>query len=180
MDLELKKLNKDNDEDIKAFEQIYLEAFPASERMGFDELFDYEADTRTDILGIYDDGQRIGFAVVLANSECGYIYYLAIDSRVRSKGYGSAALQKLKEVYSELQLILDFEKIDENAENNGQRVRRKSFYLQNGFSETGNYTIMRDERFEVVCVGGELNKPAFKDLIHIINTRCPEFEDLLI
>lgn len=32
----------------------------------------------------------------------------------------------MMEVYSELQLVLDFEVIDENTENNEQRVRRKN------------------------------------------------------
>ena len=41
-------------------------------------------------------------------------------------------------------------RLNENPENNPQRIRRKNFYLWNGFHETGNYTMLRDERFEVV------------------------------
>lgn len=116
----------------------------------------------------------------MKNTECGYICYLAIDSHTRSKGYGSAAIQKILEVYLELQLVLDFEVIDENAENNEQRIRRKNFYLRNGFHETGNYTMLRGNRFEVVCNGDKLNKTAMKDLLHILHEHCPEFSDVLI
>lgn len=179
MNLELIRLNPDN-KDRKYFEQINNEAFPLSERMSFDEIFEFASDTDTDVLGIYDTGNPIGFAVILKNTECGYIYYIAIDSCTRSKGYGGAAIQKIMELYHELQLVLDFEVIDENAENNEQRVRRKKFYLRNGFHETGNYTILCGERFEVVCNGGELRKKAFINLIHILHKHRPEFTDILI
>ena len=171
---------KPNAEDIGCFEQINDEAFPLSERMRFDEIFEFASDTNTDVLGIYDDKMPIGFVVLLKNEACGYIFFLAIDRHMRSKGYGSAAIRKLLEVYSDLQLILDFEAIDENAENYAQRIRRKDFYLKNGFHETGNYTMLRDDRFEVVCSGGELRKAALKDLLRIIHAHRPEFPNVLI
>ena len=179
MGVELRKLNI-NSNDRGYFEQINDEAFPPSERMRFDEIFAFAADTNTDVLGIYDNKKAVGFAVLLKNKECGYIYFLAIDSHARSKGYGSAALQKMLGVYPDLQLVLDFEVIDENAENNIQRIRRKNFYLRNGFHETGNYTMLRNDRFEVVCSGGELRKAALKDLLRIIHAHRPEFPNVLI
>ncbi len=84
------------------------------------------------------------------------------------------------ETYPGLQLVLDFEVIDEQAENNTQRVRRKNFYLKNGFHETGHYTMLRDDRFEVVCSGGALREAALKDLLHVIHQHRPEFPDILI
>lgn len=179
MDLEIIKLEADNKE-RKFFEQINDEAFPISERLSFDEIFDFASNTNTDVIGIYDEENPVGFAVILKNAECGYIYFIAIDHRVRSKGYGSVAIQKIMKVYSELQLVLDFEIIDEKSENNEQRVRRKNFYLRNGFHETGNYTMLRDERFEVVCNGGKLNKTALKDLLSVLHKYRPEFPDVLI
>ncbi len=179
MDLALVKLESDN-VDRKYFEQINEEAFPLSERMSFDEIFDFASNTNTDVLGIYDEKIPVGFAVLLKNAECGYVYFIAIDHRMRSNGYGSSAMQKMMEVYPELQLVLDFEVIDENAENNEQRLRRKNFYLRNGFHETGNYTMLQDEQFEVVCSGGELNKTALKDLLFILHKHRPKFPDVLI
>lgn len=179
MNLRLVKLKSDN-ADRKYFEKINEEAFPISERMSFDEIFDFASKTNTDVLGIYNEETAVGFAVILKNSECGYVYFFAIDYRMRSKGFGSAALQKMMSEYSGLQLVLDFEVIDENAENNKQRIRRKNFYLRCGFHETGNCTMLRDERFEVVCSGGELNKTALKDLLSILHAHRPEFPDVLV
>lgn len=120
--------------------------------MSIDDIFSFASDTNTDVLGIYDDSMLFGFAVILMNDKCGYVYFIAIDKNVRSKGYGSAAT----ETYSNLQIVLDFEEIDEDAENYAQRIRRKNFYLRNGFHETGNYTLLREQRFEVVCIMGKL------------------------
>ncbi len=179
MNIELSKLHA-NGKNIGRFEQINEEAFPLSERMPFSEIFAFASDTNTDVLGIYDGKTPIGFAVLLKNSECGYLYFFAIDHSIRSKGYGSAAIQKMLKSYSKLQLILDFEVIDAKAENNAQRIRRKNFYLRNGFHETGNYTMLRDDRFEVVCSGGALREAALKDLLRIIHAHRPEFPDVLI
>ncbi len=179
MNLELIKLDAEN-KDIEHFEKINNEAFPDYERMSFDKIFELASDTNTDVLGIYDGDLPIGFTVLLKNSECGYIYFLAIDSCTRSKGYGSEAIKKLIQMYSDIQIVLDFEEIDDKAENNAQRIRRKGFYLRNGFHETGNYTILNDERFEVVCTGGELRKEALCELLGILHKNRPGFLDVLL
>lgn len=163
--------------DRKRLEQINNEAFPPSERISVDEMFDLARNTDSDILGIYDQDLFVGFMVLAKNTECGYVFFLAIDHHFRSKGYGSAAIRKLLEVYSELQIILDFEEIDENADNYEQRVRRKRFYLQNGFRETGRYTKIYDDRFEVVCSSLPLRTEAFQELIHVLHRYTPKFVD---
>ena len=40
--------------------------------------------------------------------------------------------------------------------------------------------MLRDERFEVVCSGGELRKAALRDLLRVIHAHRPEFPDVLI
>ena len=179
MNLELIRLNLDC-KDRKYFEQINNEAFPLSERMSMNEIFSFASNTATDVLGIYDFDRPVGFAVLLKNEQCGYVYFIAIDKNKRSKGYGRAAMNKILEVYSQLQIVLDFEEIDENAENYIQRIRRKNFYLRNGFHETGNYTLLSEDRFEVVCSSGKLRKEAFKDLLNVIHKFRPEFPNVLI
>lgn len=179
MQIELIELEQNN-KDREYFEQLNDEAFPLSERMSFEEIFAFASDTNTDVLGIYDEGTPVGFAVLLKNKECGYLYFLAIDQHQRSKGYGSAAIRQMMKRYPELQLVLDFEMIDEKSRNNDQRIRRKNFYLQNGFHETGCCTMLYDERFEVVCSGESLRKNALKDLLRILHEHRQEFPDILI
>lgn len=179
MNLSLIELKRD-DGARAVFERINEEAFPPSERMSMAEIFDFAAATDTQVLGIYDDERPVGFLVLMKNEVCGYIYFLAIDSGMRSRGYGSAALGKLSEMYPHLQIVLDFEEVTPNAENAPQRMRRREFYLRSGFHETGHYTMLRGERFEVVCSGGALQEEAFRKLIRIIHRHCPDFPDLLL
>lgn len=166
--------------DLHFFEQINEEAFPPSERMTMDEIFAFASDTNTDVLGIYDAELPLGFAVILKNAVCGYIYFIAIDRQMRSKGYGSATMKKLLNTYSQLQLVLDFEEPVSTAANDTQRRRRKQFYLRNGFHETGRYTLLREERFEVVCSGEALHEDALLDLLHVLHAHRSEFPDVLI
>lgn len=179
MSLQLKKLTLDC-KDRETFARINDEAFPSSERMSLDEIFLFAAKTNTDVLGAYDENIPVGFAVLVMNDKCGYVYFLAIAKNMRSKGYGGAAIRKIVEDYADLQIILDFEEITLNAENMEQRIRRKNFYLRNGFYETGHYTLMEGERFEVVCSREELNQEGFRQLISVIHTYCPRFLDVLI
>lgn len=165
--------------DRESFERINKEAFPSWERMRFDDIFKFSFVTNTDVLGIYDNGNPIGFTVLLKNEECGYVYYFAIDSHLRCHGYGGAAMKKLMEQYPGLQLVLDFEMLDETVENNEQRIRRKNFYLRNGFHETGYYTLLSGERFELVCNKGNLQIEAMKDLLRILHQHRPEFPEVL-
>ena len=91
-----------------------------------EDIFSFASDTDTDVPGIYDNSLPIGFAVILKNEKCGYLYYLAIDKSFRSKGYGGAALKKIIASYPDLQIILDFEEIDVNAE-----IKKTPYVLQN-------------------------------------------------
>lgn len=169
-----------NDADVPLFDRINNEAFPPSERMSMAEIFELGSKTDTDVLGIYDSNQPVGFTVVMKNEVCGYVFFYAIDERFRSKGYGSAAIKRLVEEYNGLQLILDFESIDENTDNFEQRKRRKQFYLKNGFRVTGRYTKLSGEMFEVVYGSGEeFEVQAFERLLEIIHSNIPEFSNIL-
>lgn len=166
--------------DLPAFSRINNEAFPPSEHMDMSEILAFAVATGTDVLGIYDHDMPIGFAVIVKNDRCGYIYFYAIDSRLRSNSYGSAALQKLLEQYSGIQMTLDFESINQSAANNEQRIRRRAFYLRNGFHETGRCTMLRGELFEVVCSEDKLDEAGLKELLTVIHAHVPEFPAILL
>lgn len=179
MNLKLVKLNSDC-KDKLYFEKINSDAFPPSESMPLDDMFALSEETDADILGIYDGDMPIGFSFIVKHADCAYLYYFAIDKSCRSKGYGSAALVEILNRYKNLQLTLDFEEIEETADNYEQRKRRKSFYLQNGFYETGRYTLLNGERFEVVCSEKKLNVTGLESLLKILHRHRPEFADILL
>ena len=56
-----------------------------------------------------------------------YVFFLAIDSSKRSRGYGDKALALMKKQYAGYQIVLDMEAIDDEAENIGDVKHVKAF-----------------------------------------------------
>lgn len=113
------------DNNFKDKEKLYSvndEAFPDEERISSEKLINFCLNLNCDFWGIYDD-EFAGFIVILPDKELkiAYIWFLAIDSKYRSKGLGTKTLQEINKKYSEFQLVLDLEKIDETAKNIEQR-----------------------------------------------------------
>ena len=142
--MELRNIGR-GDPDFPAVLRMYEEAFPESERSWTGE--DMAAATEhpqglvsTEILGIYPDdaGRDIaGFFLTLSSDAAVYMYYFAIRPGLRGKGVGAKALAALTSRCGEKPLMFDYESIYQKSDNPEQRMRRHSFYMRNGFHETG-------------------------------------------
>ena len=177
--IEIKQIMPDS-KDAEIVSGINDEAFPPSEHIDLKDMFRMNESLGAGVFGLYDAEKLVGFTWGVGNSRCVYIFFLAIDAQHRGRGYGTQAIDALFRFYSEKQVILDFEELDPAAENYAQRVRRKNFYLHCGFHETGRFTIMNDERFEVVCNGGSLDEEGFRDIIRRIHEMIPFYQDVLL
>lgn len=62
--------------------------------------------------------------------------FFAVDKALRSKGYGSAILQEIQDMYLEKKIIISIEACDKSATDIEVRTRRKEFYIRNGYKET--------------------------------------------
>lgn len=173
------KLIGENSPDRPHLEAINQEAFPAWERLEGDEIFTLARETDTDVLGLYDGDALVGFIVMVKNQTSGYLFFLATDQHSRGLGYGTAALEAVFRRYEHLQICLDFEPVDEKAENYDQRVRRRAFYLRNGFQETGLYTRTYGQAFQLVCHGGPLDRAGMDDLLGKVHALFPAFSERL-
>ena len=168
------ELNSPYREQIRA---INTEAFPVEERMSIEEMYNWRG--RSEVLGFYEDDELVGFALILMNEAVVFMVLLAIDCQYRGQGYGSKVLAAIKNEFPDMQIILDFEEVNENSVNYAQRISRKQFYLRNGFHETGRYTKLGNERFEVVCSEENLNEAALLDIMASIHLHTPEFNKQL-
>lgn len=114
-----------------AVERLNDEAFCMQERSTFD-LFMVGCKTgMADLLAFLDGEKFVGFAYIVTWRRMLYLYYLAIDPGSRGKGYGSAALDTLKDRYSPDSITLNMEFPDGSEE----KERRLKFYVLNGFME---------------------------------------------
>ena len=141
------------------------EAFPPEEYLAPDKLVEMSEAENFDFLALTDGGDFVGFMVVQTYKNLAYLFFLAIDSSCRAKGYGSLVIETLRELYPDKKQVVDFEMLDEAAPNNIQRIKRRQFYLKNGYKETGLFLSYLDVDYEVFCMSDDFGAREFKDMM---------------
>ncbi len=156
-------------QDFEDKEKLYAlneEAFPKEERIPSRKLLALLQELGCDAWAFYEGG-FVGFAILLSDDalHMAYLSYFTIDGACRSRGYGAAALAKLAEVYEGYQIVLDMERMDEEADNYGQRLRRLAFYERNGYrrAKVGFQYFKMD--LEIMCSRGQFREQEFRQLI---------------
>lgn len=91
-------------------------------------------------ISIYDNGKFVGLIYNIFYKDIVFVFYLAIDKETRGQGYGTKVLESIKQKYINHRIILCIEPVDKNSNNYEQRLKRKNFYIKNGFKDA-NYTI---------------------------------------
>ena len=107
-----------------------------------------------DFLAYYDDDKFVGFTYLITEGDLTFIQYIAVDSTLHSKGYGSAILSQIKALYPNNRIALNLEMLDENAENTEQRIKRRAFYDKNGYEDTGIITDVHGNTLDTLILGG--------------------------
>lgn len=72
------------------------EAFPPEEYLEPATIIEMAKADNFDFLALKDKDTFVGFMVVLTYEDLAYLFFLAIDSSCRSKGYKSRAIKILK------------------------------------------------------------------------------------
>lgn len=81
-----------------------------------------------DFYAYYDGDDFVGLAYVLQNEDVVYLFFLAVNPQIRSRGYGSEILQDIKKIAGSRPVVLAIEPMDEKADNFDQRLKRVRFY----------------------------------------------------
>lgn len=146
----------------KDVKQIYFEAFPHTERMPFWMMVAMSKLWNTQFLSFYDDNNLFGFAYFAVNKKLVFVMFIAVDKNLRSKGYGSAILREIKDKYPNRKIIISIEPCYDDADDIEIRKRRKAFYLNNGFSESGYMIKLNGVIQEIIITNGEFVKKEFR------------------
>jgi len=131
---------------------LYMEAFPEDERKPFELMQQKVAEGKMEMLAIEEEDQFLGLAITILHKDMVLIDYFAIASECRGQGVGGKALSLLKERYKKQRLFLEIEVIDEKADNNAERIRRKAFYKKHGLSEARIYVCLFGVDMELLTV----------------------------
>lgn len=154
-----------NQHDLDKIDQLYQRAFPDNERAPLEMLVTRAREGKGEFLGIYDEQCWVGFVYLITYQRLTYILYLAIDERYRHHGYGSALLQKIQKCYTHT-VMLCIEEVAPHYDNYQQRIKRKQFYLKNGFQEMNFYFYEYKVRYEMLYYGPYLESRYFDELMY--------------
>lgn len=161
--MQLRKVDIHQDKTLrKKVKELYYSAFPKAERIPWWIL--WLSSRRKDIdVWAYLDGEIFaGLTVTVATDEMYFLYYLATEETLRSKGYGSAILSAIKEEYD--QVVLNMEPLDPAADNILQRKRRFAFYKRNGFCDTGYHVWEVGGKFRILSTNPVFDREKFKKI----------------
>lgn len=126
-----------NDPILPQVEQLYGDAFPAAERVPFKRLVQSPLDGYTDKLWVFTrDDVFCGFMTTITRADLTLVGYFAMMPALRGQGNGSAALQLMRKMLPHQRIALEIEVLDPQAANYAERVRRRDFYVRNGYRMT--------------------------------------------
>ena len=132
---------------------------------------------------VFRDGDAyVGVDYAVSIDGITFVLFLAVDKRVRSRGYGSRILDQIKADHPDDIIIVSFEPSVEGADGCGPGSRRKAFYLRNGFRETGYAGVMGGKSQEIMVYNGAFDPDSFREFFRKYSNgaTCPEIRRLRI
>lgn len=129
-------------------------AFPQNEQFPLWLLHLLALRKNVNFRAFFDEDQFCGVIYTVESSIYIFVLYLAVNDKIRSKGYGSQILQWLKQSTSKT-IVLNVEAINGNAANSKQREKRVEFYQKNGITDTGYFFTDKDEKYSVLSSDSE-------------------------
>ena len=148
-------------EEIK---EIYMEAFPKAERKPFFAVRQSVRKGKTLLLTAMEEGVLQGFAMAIPYKNMVMVDYLAVSSKIRSRGTGSKIMQEVCRFFPGKKIVLLIEQLDDAAENQQQRIARRKFYFKNGFTSSNLYITGHSGNMEILNFGGMVSKQEYMDL----------------
>lgn len=151
MDLRVEKIWRSKRK--KEIKNIYMSSFEKKDRMPFFMMIAMSFLWDTEFFSFYDGGILCGFIYMANIHRMSFVMFFAVDEKLRSKGYGSSILKKIQMMYPKNKIIITIEPCDADVEDVELRIRRKNFYMRNGYKETG-YFIKLGKEQEIIINNG--------------------------
>lgn len=150
---------------LKQIKELYIKAFPADERAPFWLLRRKACRGKAEMLTANENGKFIGFVYIVTHKDLAYLFYLAVSSNERGKGYGTAILDRIKEHYKGKRIFLAREELDKTFDNYDKRLKRCKFYQKNGFENLPLKIKEASVTYDVMGIGGSINPGEYALLI---------------
>jgi len=177
--LHIKPITKEIKKDEKAFSQIkqlYQTAFPRQEQASLPFLINQTKKNTVRFDAFYDGDVFVGMTYTISFGDMTYLWYLAVSSEFRSKGYGSQMMHQLREIYPNNRIVLNLDVQDEFASDSEIRKKRKEFYIRNGYTTAEYSCTFNKNHLDVMSNGGNITaneflsifKPYFGPIMYLV------------
>lgn len=143
---------------------LYRRAFPPEERLPLWHMRLMALRRDVGFRAWLDDGALVGLTYTVDSPATVWLFYLAVNDSVRSRGYGSRILNGVRRHAAGRTVVLELEPLDDGAPNLEQRRRRLAFYERGGFALTG-YRIHEGDQSYSVMADGAFDPGAFRRLV---------------
>lgn len=132
------KILSSDEADKPELRALYESAFPDEERIPWSDLLRLVREMPLEFAEYRDGAELLGLTIVYPRQRLSWFWYFAVPEEKRGHGVGQRILSAILERYKDRSAILDMEyPAQPDAPNPEQRLRRATFYLRNGFRETG-------------------------------------------
>ncbi len=158
-----------NQNRLNKIQDLYIEAFPQTERKSFDLLLKTRDNGQAEILSIENENNDfLGLAITAQHQDMVLLDYFAISPNQRSSGIGSKVFQLLKQRYADKRFFLEIERTDIVADNQLQRQKRKAFYLKNGMQDMPFTVNLCGIEMEILAYNCKLSFQDYFNLYHCL------------
>ena len=152
-------------EEIQKFKDLYFGAFPQEERVPFDFLADKVQFGNSKLLTVYHENTFGGLLVLVFHKDMVFLWYLAIDGKLRGKGYGTKVLQIVEQKHSDCRLVLNIDEVDQKFDDFAQRQKRHEFYIKNGYADCFVKTREKGVVYQLMSKNGKVNYSDYKQMM---------------
>ena len=164
------KIVKATDEKrLKLIEDLYMRAFPKSERKPFKLMIQKQEEGTMELLSIEEENAFLGLAIFAHDKDIALLDYFAISDDMRGQGIGSRAIKALQKIYAGKRFVLEIETTKKPCDDLEMREHRKAFYLRNGLHTMDFDVNLFGVEMEVLSNGKYLN---FDEYLDVYKNAC--------
>lgn len=152
--------------DYKEISEFMQRVFPKEEFMSMWMLNLLSKLKKFNFSAFYDEDLFVGILFTIDLKDTLFVFYIAVNDKIHSKGYGSKLLQLLFDKYPKKSVSLFIETMDnKTADNYEQRIKRLAFYERNGFIHTGIKAGFKTPFYDILSTDKEFDIKKSKRLL---------------
>ncbi len=139
-----------------AYDRVFREAFPPEELKPLSAITKMRGEQQYDTLGLFRDGEPLGFICCWKDGKYILIDYLCVDKGVRNGGIGAVILQKVREYYPAGTVFIgEVEAPTGDPEADAMIYRRLGFYERSGAKTVGYDCALFGVHYRTIVWSGE-------------------------